>query len=158
MSQRLNYFGTSAELAKKYIDFNNAVSKSTAKEFKLLVTIRASQINGCGFCLDMHVKEARIAGERDLRVHHIAIWHESTLFTPRECAALLWTEALTTLPAHGVSDETYQRVRAHLSEQEISDLSFLIMAINGWNRINVAFRMTPGSADAAYGLDKADLN
>jgi AhpD family alkylhydroperoxidase len=158
MSQRIDYYNVSSEIVKKYLDFNNSVSKSAAaKEFKILVTIRASQINGCGFCLDMHVKEAKISGERDLRVHHLAIWRDSPLFTPRERAALEWTEALTTLSAHGVSDEIYDRVRTHLTEQEISDLSFVIIGINGWNRLGVAFRVEPGSADAAYGLEKSGL-
>lgn len=158
MTQRLDYYKLSSELTKKYLDFGQTVGKSAvAKEFKQLVDIRVSQINGCAFCLDMHVKEAKIGGERELRLHHIAIWHESSLFTPRERAALLWAETLTTLLAKGVSDEIYDRVRTHLSEQELSDLSFLIIAINGWNRIGVAFRVEPGSADVAYGLDKAGL-
>ncbi len=159
MNQRIDYFQLSSGLAKKYLDFNTAVGNSAVvKEFKILVTVRASQINACGFCLDMHVKEAKIMGERELRVHHIAIWRESALFTPRERAALEWTEALTTLSAQGVSDEIYGRARTHFSEEELSDLSFLVVAINGWNRLNVAVRMKPGSADAAYGLDKAGLN
>ncbi|WP_369789936.1 carboxymuconolactone decarboxylase family protein [Rouxiella sp. WC2420] len=159
MTQRVDYYKLSSDLTKKYLDFSQTVGKNPlAKEFKQLVDIRASQINGCAFCLDMHVKEAKIGGERELRLHHIAIWHESPLFTPREKAALLWTEALTTLAPKGVSNEIYDHVRTHLSEQEISDLSFLIVAINGWNRISIAFRTEPGSADAAYGLDKAGLN
>ncbi|EIC83844.1 carboxymuconolactone decarboxylase family protein [Serratia sp. M24T3] len=159
MTQRVDYYKLSSDLTKKYLDFSQTVGKNPlAKEFKQLVDIRASQINGCAFCLDMHVKEAKIGGERELRLHHIAIWHESPLFTPREKAALLWTEALTTLAPKGVSNEIYDQVRTHLSEQEISDLSFLIVAINGWNRISIAFRTEPGSADAAYGLDKAGLN
>ena len=91
-------------------------------------------------------------------MYHLAIWRESTLFTPRERAALAWTEALTTLSPLGVSDDIYESVRAQLSEEEVSDLSFLIIAINGWNRLSIAFRMVPGSADAAYGLTKAGLN
>ncbi len=159
MTQRVDYYRLSSDLTKKYLDFSQTVGKNPlAKEFKQLVDIRASQINGCAFCLDMHVKEAKISGERELRLHHIAVWHESSLFTAREKAALLWTEALTMLAPKGVSDEIYDRVRTHLSEQEISDLSFLIVAINGWNRISVAFRVEPGSANAAYGLDKAGLN
>lgn len=159
MTQRVDYYKLSADLTKKYLDFSQTAGKNPlAKEFKQLVDIRASQINGCAFCLDMHVKEAKLNGERELRLHHIAVWHESPLFTAREKAALLWTEALTTLAPKGVSNEIYDRVRTHLSEQEISDLSFLIVAINGWNRISVAFRVEPGSADAAYGLDKAGLN
>ena len=158
MTQRLNYFDISAELAKKYLDFSTALKKSPAvREFGHLVDIRASQINGCGFCLDMHVKQAKIAGERELRLHHVAIWRESTLFSPRERAVLAWTEAVTTLATEGVSDAVYQAAREHLSEAELSDLTLLVVGINGWNRLNVAFRTVPGSADAAYGLDKAGL-
>jgi AhpD family alkylhydroperoxidase len=159
MTQRLNYFDTSAELSRKYLDFSTALKKSPmAREFGHLVDLRASQINGCGFCVDMHVKQAKIHGERELRLHHIAIWRESTLFSPRERAALAWTEVLTQLPAQGVPDEIYERVRTQFSEKEISDLSFAVMAINGWNRLNVGFRTVPGSADKAYGLDKAKLD
>lgn len=158
MTQRLNYFDTSAELSRKYLDFSTALKKSPmAREFGHLVDLRASQINGCGFCVDMHVKQARIAGERELRLHHVAVWRESTLFSPRERAALAWTEIVTVLPAHGVSDEAYSAAREHFSETEISDLTWLIVCINGWNRLGVTFRTVPGSADAAYGLDKAGL-
>ncbi len=159
MSQRLNAFAQSPELFKKFVEFGMLLKSGTIEQSILgLIEIRASQINGCGFCLDMHVKQAKIAGERELRLHHVAIWRESTLFSPRERACLAWTEALTTLGVHGVPDEVYERVRGELSEKEISDLSFAFMAINGWNRLNVGFRTVPGSADKAYGLDKAQFN
>lgn len=158
MTQRLDYFQASAEFFKKYLDFNNTVhANGVVKEFADLVTIRASQLNHCAFCLDMHVKEAKIHGERELRLHHLAIWRESQLFTPRERAALSWTEALTHLGAEGVTDEVYAEVGGQLSEAEMADLAFLIITINGWNRLSAAFRTTPGSADAAFGLDKAGL-
>ena len=92
------------------------------------------------------------------RLHHVAIWRESTLFSARERAALAWTEAVTTLAPTGVSDEAYRAARAEFNEAELSELTLLIVGINGWNRLNVAFRTAPGSADAAYGLDKAGLN
>lgn len=159
MTQRLNYFQVSEEQSRKYLEFSMSLKKTPiVREVGELVDIRASQINGCGFCLDMHIKQARIAGERELRLHHVAIWRESTLFSPRERAALAWAEAVTTLSAQGVSDAVYEEARAQLSEQEISDLTLLVVGINGWNRLNVAFRTVPGSADAAYGLDKAGLN
>jgi alkylhydroperoxidase family enzyme len=85
------------------------------------------------------------------------VWRESPLFTDKEKAILEWTEALTRLAPDGVSDELFQRVREHLSEKELADLSFLVVGINGWNRLGVAFRSVPGSADAMYGLDKAGL-
>lgn len=158
MTQRVNYIQQSPELFKKFIEFNNLVKDGAIEEKTCdLVAIRASQINGCGFCLDMHVKQAKLHGERELRLHHLAIWRESTLFIPRERAALAWTEVLTKLPEQGVPDELYERVRTQLSEKEIADLTYVVMAINAWNRINVAFKTVPGSSDKAFGLDKAGL-
>lgn len=159
MTQRINYMQQSPELFKKMMEFSNAEKESAMEEKILdLVHIRASQMNGCGFCLDMHVKQAKINGESELRLYHISIWRESTLFNPRERAALAWTEILTKMPEQGVPDDVYDRVRGQLSEKEISDLTFSVMAINAWNRINVAFKTIPGSADAAFGLTKAGLS
>jgi AhpD family alkylhydroperoxidase len=156
--QRINYAQQSPELLKRFAAFGNALKESTIEEsIRDLVTLRASQLNGCAFCVDMHVKEAKIHGERELRLHHVAVWRESTLFAPRERAALAWTEIVTKLPEQGVPDDIYERVRGQLSEKEISDLTFAIVAINGWNRLSVAFRAVPGSADTLYGLDKAGL-
>ncbi|NOV20283.1 carboxymuconolactone decarboxylase family protein [Ensifer adhaerens] len=158
MTQRLNYAQLSPELFKALMGFSNEIKKSSIEQSILdLVDIRASQINGCTFCLDMHSKEATIHGERPLRLYHIAAWRESTLFSPRERAALAWTEALTKLSDSGVSDELYEKVRGQLSEKEVSDLTFQIMAINAWNRISISVRAVPGSADSAFGLDKAGL-
>jgi len=159
MSARLDYQQQSPELFKKFVAFSQAIKTAGIEQpIHDLVNIRASQLNGCGFCLDMHIKEATIHGERPLRLHHIAIWRESTLFSPRERAALAWTEVLTRIPEHGVSDELYGRVREQFSEKELSDLTYAVMAINGWNRANVAFQTVPGSSDKAFGLDKANLS
>jgi AhpD family alkylhydroperoxidase len=159
MSQRLDYQQQSPELFKKFVEFSLLTNKSSVEQsIRDLINIRASQMNGCAFCLDMHIKEATIHGERPLRLHHIAAWRESPLFIPRERAALAWTEVLTQLPPQGVPDDVYERVRTQLSEKEISDLTFDIMAINAWNRVNVGFCMVPGSADKAFGLDKAQLS
>jgi AhpD family alkylhydroperoxidase len=158
MSQRINYFQQSPELVKKMIDLNSALQNCAIEEgIRHLVEIRASQINGCAFCLDMHIKQARIFGERELRIHHLPAWRESTLFSPRERACLAWTDVLTRLPEQGVPDEVYERVRTQLSEKELSDLTFVIMSINAWNRANIGFTMVPGSHDKAFGLDKAGL-
>ncbi len=158
MNQRVDYMQQSPELFKKLIALNTQLGKSPIEEsIQALVSIRASQINGCAFCLDMHIKQATLRGERPLRLHHLATWRESTLFSPRERASLAWTEALTQLPAQGVPDEVYDKVRTQLSEQEISDLAFAIGAINAWNRLGIAFRLEPGSRDKAFGLDKANL-
>ena len=159
MTQRINYIQKSPELFKKFLELSNLLKDSAIEEsLRHLVSIRASQINGCGFCVDMHVKEARIHGERELRIYHLPIWRESMLFEPRERAALAWTEVLTRLPEHGVPDDLYERVRSQFSEKELSDLTFEVMAINGWNRANIAFQTVPGSSDKAFGLDKANLS
>jgi AhpD family alkylhydroperoxidase len=159
MTQRLNYAQQSPELFKKLSELSMVLKDSVIDQtIQDLVHIRASQINGCGFCLDMHVKEAKIHGESELRLYHVAIWRESNLFVPRERAALVWTEAVTRLPDGGIPDELYERVRGQLSEKEISDLTFSVIVINAWNRASIAFRTMPGSADKLYGLDKAGLN
>ena len=158
MTQRIDYMKQSPEFVNKMMALSNAENESSIEETILhLVHIRASQMNGCGFCTDMHVKQAKIHGERELRLYHIPIWRESTLFSPRERAALTWTEILTKLPEHGVPDEVYNEVREQLSEKELSDLTFSVMAINAWNRISIAFKAVPGSADVAFGLTKAGL-
>jgi AhpD family alkylhydroperoxidase len=157
--ERLSYAAHAPELFKKLADFSTAVRKSSIEASIIhLIEICASQLNGCSFCLDMHVKEAKLHGERELRLYHVATWRESPLFDPRERAALAWTEALTKLPEGGVPDDLYDRVSSQFSAKELSDLTFAVMAINAWNRAGVAFRSVPGSADKLYGLDKAGLN
>jgi len=158
MSQRLDYYSTSPSLSKKLFELSQAVKEGSLGNTLLdLVNIRASQLNGCALCLDMHCKEAKIHGERELRIYHIPIWRESTLFSDTERAALEWTEAVTKLNVHGVSAEVYDRVRLQLSETQISELTFAIGVINLWNRLNISFRTVPGSADEMLGLTKAGL-
>lgn len=158
MSQRLNYMQQSPAAFKKLVELSMALKESGLDHsLQVLVEIRASQLNGCAFCLDMHVKQAVIGGERPLRLHHIAIWRESPLFSSRERAALLWTESLTRIPETGVSDAVYAEVREQFNEKELSDLTWLVSSINAWNRLNVAFQSVPGSQDKAFGLDKAGL-
>lgn len=159
MTTRMNYAQQSPELFRKFMEFSTALKHgSIERGLHDLVNIRVSQINGCAFCLDMHSKEAKIHGERELRLYHLAIWQESPLFSARERAAFTWAEALTQLGPHGVSDTDYETARAQFSEKELADLTFAIMAINAWNRAGVAFRNTPGALDAMFGLDKAGLN
>ncbi|EDZ99147.1 alkylhydroperoxidase like protein, AhpD family [Burkholderia sp. H160] len=158
MTQRIDYQQQSPELFRKFVEFSLVLKKSAIEEsIRHLVDIRASQLNGCSFCIDMHVKEATIYGERPLRLHHVAAWRESNLFTPRERAALAWTEALTQISPLGVSDEIYDRVRTQFSEKELSDLTFQVMSINAWNRVNIGFRIPPGIYDKAFGVDKSGL-
>ena len=159
MTQRINYAEQSPALFKKFIEMGNLTQDCAIEaSIRHLVEIRASQMNGCTFCLDLHIKHARIDGERELRLHHLNAWRDSTLFIPRERAALAWTEALTRLPEQGVPQELYERVRTQLSEKELSDLTFVIMMINAWNRINVGFTSVPGALDKVLGLDKANLS
>lgn len=158
MTQRLDAMQQSPELFRKLVDFSLAAKKGRLDAKLLhLIEIRASQVNGCAFCLDMHVKQAKLHKEGELRLHHLAIWRESPLFSARERAALAWTELLTTLPPHGVADADYAAARAEFSEEELVQLTHNVMGINAWNRLNVAFRTMPGTADAAYGLDKAQF-
>ena len=158
MNPRINYNQHSSALIQKLLELGQLSAQgSLSPILNDLVHIRASQLNGCAFCLDMHVKEARIHGERELRLYHVPIWRESPLFSEKERAALEWTEAVTDLSAHGIPDELYGRVREHLSEKEISDLTFSIGLINFWNRLNISSPTTPGSLDTMLGLSKAGL-
>jgi AhpD family alkylhydroperoxidase len=108
-----------------------------------LVKIRASQINGCAFCIAMHVRDAKTHGESDERMHLLAAWREAPVYSERERAALAWTEAVTLVADRHVPDAIYQDVRRHFSEKELVDLTYAVVAINGWNRLAIAFRKTP---------------
>jgi AhpD family alkylhydroperoxidase len=110
-----------------------------------LIKMRASQINGCAYCLDMHAKELRAAGESEQRIYLLDAWRESPFYTERERAALAWTEALTRITDGHVPDEVYAQARAQFSEEELANLSFAVVAINSANRLNIAFRTVPGS-------------
>jgi AhpD family alkylhydroperoxidase len=109
-----------------------------------LVKLRASQINGCAYCLDMHSKDARARGEDEQRLHVLAAWREAPFYSPRERAALAWCEALTLLPQTGAPDDVYEEVEAQFSPEEIAALTFQIVAINGWNRLSVGLRTPVG--------------
>jgi AhpD family alkylhydroperoxidase len=115
-----------------------------------LVKIRASQINGCAYCIDMHTKDARALGESEQRIYALSAWRETPFFSARERAALEWTEALTRLGSpEGVPDDIYARVRQQFDEDAIVALSFAVVVINSWNRLSIAFRPTVGSYQAA---------
>ena len=109
-----------------------------------LVRMRASQINGCAYCLDMHSKDARANGETEQRLYGLEAWRETPYYSARERAALEWTEALTLVADTRVPDDVYERVREQFPEDELVHLSLAIVAINGWNRLNVAARTVPG--------------
>jgi AhpD family alkylhydroperoxidase len=109
------------------------------------VCLRASQINGCAYCLDMHWKDLRAAGEPEQRLYGLDAWEESPYYSDRERAALAWTDAVTKLHEGHVPDDVYRRVRQVFNEKELADLTLAVVAINGWNRLNVALRTVPGN-------------
>jgi AhpD family alkylhydroperoxidase len=104
------------------------------------VKLRASLMNGCAYCVDLHAREARAQGETERRLFAVPVWRETPFFTPRERAALAWTEAVTNVWRDGVNDDLYDEVRAHFSEKELVDLTVAVIAINAWNRLAVSFR------------------
>ncbi|MGH9344894.1 MAG: carboxymuconolactone decarboxylase family protein [Terriglobia bacterium] len=109
-----------------------------------LIDLRASQLNGCAYCVDMHTKDARSLGETEQRLYAVSVWRDTPFFTERERAALEWTEAVTQLHGGSVPDQIFQSVRPHFSDKELVDLTLAIVAINGWNRLNIAFRREAG--------------
>jgi len=142
---RLNYAKAAPRVMEAMLALQAAADETGLDETLLnLVKLRASQINGCAFCLDMHVREAKAAGETDERLHLLPAWREVDVYTAREEAALAWTELLTRLAGTHVSEGDYAAARAVFSEKELAELSLVIVAINGWNRLNVGFRMPPG--------------
>ena len=141
MTTRINYYGVNPKALAGMMTLEEHF-KTTNLEPLLrdLIKMRASQINGCAFCLHMHSKDARAQGEREERLHLLAAWRESSLYTPKERAALAWTEALTNIAQTGAPDPDYEGLKEHFSETEIVDLTLLITTINAWNRIAVGFR------------------
>lgn len=115
-----------------------------------LVRTRASQINGCAYCIDMHTKDARERGESEQRLYELDAWRETPFYTERERAALAWTEAVTLIAKGHVPDAVYEEVRQHLSEEELVNLTLAVVAINGWNRFAISFRTVPGTYQPAH--------
>jgi AhpD family alkylhydroperoxidase len=122
---------------------------SLEKKLLELVKLRASQINGCAYCVDMHSKDARVLGETEQRLYAVSVWREAPFFSERERAALAWTEAVTLISQTGVPDDVYQLARGQFSEKELVDLTMAIIAINGWNRLAVSFRALVGTYQPA---------
>jgi AhpD family alkylhydroperoxidase len=146
MEPRLNY-GEAAPGATRAMSALESYVRESGLERSLLelVKIRSSQINGCAYCLDMHTKDARANGETEQRIYTLSAWRETPFFSDRERAALLWAETLTTLSQNDVSDEVFEAVHAHFSDEEMVNLTMAIIAINGWNRLAVPFRSVPGT-------------
>lgn len=146
MDSRLNYSKVAPDGIRALAGLEEYLRHSGLKPGLLnLIKARASQLNGCAYCLDMHTKDARAAGETEQRLYTLSAWRETPFYTDRERAALAWTEAVT-LVSHGpVPDELYQEARHYFSEKELVDLTLALVAINGWNRLSISFRAVPGS-------------
>lgn len=119
------------------------------KSLVFLVQLRASQINGCAYCIDMHSKDLRAIGDTEQRLYSLDAWRECPYYTDRERAALAWTEAVTLIKEGHVGDAVYEEVQPHFSQKELSDLTFVVAAINSWNRLSIASRLVPGKYQPA---------
>lgn len=145
MSERMRYAKAFPEGTHALIALERVISGSGLEASLLeLVKTRASQMNGCSFCIDMHTKDARAAGETEQRLYALSAWRETPFFTARERAALAWTEAITNIQQGHASDEAYAQARAEFDEVELVKLTFAIAQINTWNRIAIASRVEPG--------------
>lgn len=150
MEPRINYQKVAPGVYEAMFGLGNYLRKSGLEESLInLVCLRASQINGCAYCLDMHWKDLRAAGESEQRLYGLDAWEESPYYSERERAALAWTEAVTNLREGHVSAEVYERVRKVFTEKELADLTFAVVTINSWNRLNIAARTVPGTYQPA---------
>ena len=146
MTARLDYRSLAGEGVAKIGQIEQYLATSTIeRSLRELVKLRASQINGCAFCIDMHTKDARANGETEQRLYGLTAWRETPFYSERERAALAWTEALTLISTNDVPDELYEATREWFDEREIVDLTLAIIAINSWNRLAISFRTPPGS-------------
>ena len=146
MQPRLDFLKVSPDALKAMLGLETCIARGSIERPLIeLVKMRASQINGCAYCLDMHSKDARAAGESEQRLYTLDAWRETPFFSPRERAALAWTETLTRVAETHVPDAAYEAARTEFSEQELVDLTLAIVTINAWNRIAIGFRAVPGS-------------
>jgi AhpD family alkylhydroperoxidase len=146
MKQRINYAEVGQGAARAMYGLEVYLAKSGLEPSLLhLLKFRVSQINGCAYCLDMHSKDLRAAGETEQRLYLLDAWREAPFYTERERAALAWAEAVTLVTEGHVPDEVYEQARAQFGEEELVNLTLAVVAINGWNRLSIAFRATPGS-------------
>jgi AhpD family alkylhydroperoxidase len=146
MAPRIDYTKVGSGALRAMYGLEKYLTESSVeKPLRELVKLRASQINGCAYCIDMHWKDARAAGESEQRLYGLAAWREAPYYSERERAALAWTEELTLIAEHHVSDELYEQTRRQFSEQELVDLTLAVGTINAWNRIAISFRSEAGS-------------
>jgi AhpD family alkylhydroperoxidase len=145
MEARFNYIKAAPGVFKAMLGLGQYLHECGLEESLLtLVDLRASQINGCAYCIDMHWKDLRAGGEYEQRLYSLDAWRESPFYSDRERAALEWTEALTLIANGHVPDDVYEKVHQHFSDKELSDLTLAVVGINGWNRLNISARMVPG--------------
>jgi AhpD family alkylhydroperoxidase len=146
MEPRINYTHVVPDAVKAVSGLEAYVRRcGLEKQLLELVRVRASQINGCAFCIDMHTKEASAGGETEQRLYGLNAWRETPYYTDRERAALEWTEAVTLISQGHAPDNIYDAVRSHFGEKEIVDLTIAVAGINAWNRLAIAMRVVPGS-------------
>lgn len=150
MEPRVNYMKAAPGVVNAMLDVSKYLRNSGPEESLLnLINLRTSQINGCAFCIDMHWKDLRAAGETEQRLYGLEAREESPYYSDRERAALAWTEAVTKVKDGHVPDEVYEEVRRHFSQKELADLTLAVVLINGWNRLNIAMRTVPGNYQPA---------
>lgn len=144
-SHSVDYASLAPQALKAQLGLESYIRQSGLETSLIdLVKLRASYINGCAYCVDMHTKDARLAGETEQRLYAIPVWRETPFFTARERAALAWAEAVTEI-SNGVSDELLELAREHFTEKELVDLTMVVVTINGWNRLSITFRAPVGS-------------
>jgi AhpD family alkylhydroperoxidase len=154
MKSRLEYAKASPAASRAMYGLTQYVHQSGLEVSLLnLVNMRASQINGCAYCLDMHWKDAKAAGETDQRLYSLDAWRETPYYSDRERAALAWTDAVTKITEGHVPDELFEEVRRHFNEKELVDLTLAVVAINGWNRLAISFRAEPGTYQPAMRIE-----
>jgi AhpD family alkylhydroperoxidase len=146
MAPRIDYTKVGSGALRAMYGLEKYLAESSVeKPLRELIKLRASQINGCAYCIDMHWKDARADGESEQRLYGLAAWREAPYYSERERTALAWTEELTLIAEHHVSDELYEQTRRQFSEQELVDLTLAVGTINAWNRIAISFRTEAGS-------------
>jgi AhpD family alkylhydroperoxidase len=149
MKPRIEYAHAAPDGVKALYQMENYVRHSGLEPGLLdLVKTRVSQINGCAYCLDMHTKDARVRGEAEQRLYALDAWRETPFFSERERAGLAWAETVTSVAETHVPDEAFEHASQHFAEKELVDLTLAIIAINGWNRLGIAFRKVPGTYQA----------
>lgn len=156
MSRRIDAYKVAPGAGKALWELERYVRESGLERALLeLVRLRASYMNGCAYCVDMHTKDARTGGETEQRLYAVPVWRETPFFTPRERAALAWTEAVTDVARSGVPDQVYEEARSRFTEEELVNLTMAIIAINAWNRGAIAFRQEVGSYQPPVGAAAA---